>query len=644
MKLATAALLLFLVTMPSAEAWRLRRGLESGARQQHKSRTRVAMHHEALLFTRQKSRLHQRMRMQSAAATQLVHKTAYWGTMSLGTPPQPFKVIFDTGSGNLIVPGADCKSPGCAPHRKYQRHASSTAQAIQNEKGEDSSEITFGTGQVAGDFYRDKLCIGDSLCIDANFIAATSESTEPFQEIPFDGIMGLSFKDLSMGDGFNIVDDLAAKGSLPNGQFSFYLTDGGDSEVTFGGYRSDYLASDIVWAPVKVQSWWQVGIEDITFDNAPKQLCGGGCQVAVDTGTSMLAGPSDLVDKLSNMVGAKDDCSNFDSLPKLGFQVGDKVLNLMPDDYMDKSASDCSFSLMALDVPPPKGPLFIFGDPFLRRFVTIYDRQEARVGFAVAKHGDGADASAAQLITRVGMPVGDPGSPPAGGEGASAVDLHLDSGMMTGADGASTDSDSEAAPAATSPPASDSTATPAPPAAPAAPVVTEEAAPRIDVASQPAAPQAAMSTDLDATTVVYPAMGSASDMTAAAAAAPVNSGNSGMGFDAPANQADAAAATAATPATVGGTGVLGNNDAVDASAWDAVAAKFSSNNLATAVGTAPLTGAAPSTVIASSTDAGVPSVDGSFTAAAAAWEDAASHIRCSQAQHNHSKRMTPMML
>jgi len=623
MKLATAALLLFLVTMPSAEAWRLRRGLESGARQQHKSRTRVAMHHEALLFTRQKSRLHQRMRMQSAAATQLVHKTAYWGTMSLGTPPQPFKVIFDTGSGNLIVPGADCKSPGCAPHRKYQRHASSTAQAIQNEKGEDSSEITFGTGQVAGDFYRDKLCIGDSLCIDANFIAATSESTEPFQEIPFDGIMGLSFKDLSMGDGFNIVDDLAAKGSLPNGQFSFYLTDGGDSEVTFGGYRSDYLASDIVWAPVKVQSWWQVGIEDITFDNAPKQLCGGGCQVAVDTGTSMLAGPSDLVDKLSNMVGAKDDCSNFDSLPKLGFQVGDKVLNLMPDDYMDKSASDCSFSLMALDVPPPKGPLFIFGDPFLRRFVTIYDRQEARVGFAVAKHGDGADASAAQLITRVGMPVGDPGSPPAGGEGASAVDLHLDSGMMTGADGASTDSDSEAAPAATSPPASDSTATPAPPAAPAAPVVTEEAAPRIDVASQPAAPQAAMSTDLDATTVVYPAMGSASDMTAAAAAAPVNSGNSGMGFDAPANQADAAAATAATPATVGGTGVLGNNDAVDASAWDAVAAKFSSNNLATAVGTAPLTGAAPSTVIASSTDAGVPSVDGSFTAAAAAWEDAA---------------------
>merc|ERR1719240_318680 len=228
----------------------------------------------------------------------------------------------------------------------------------------------------------------------ANFIAADKESTSPFREIPFDGIMGLGFKDLSMGKGFNMIDELTSNGALPAGQISFYLTDGGDIEVTFGGYKAEYLASDILWAPVKVQSWWQVAIDDITFNNQPKNLCDGQCQVAVDTGTSMLAGPTALVQKLSSMVNAKDDCSNFDSLPKLGFQIGDTVLNLKPDDYMDKSASGCSFSLMALDVPPPKGPVFIFGDPFLRRFVTIYDRSKPAVGFAVAKH-DGADDAAA---------------------------------------------------------------------------------------------------------------------------------------------------------------------------------------------------------------------------------------------------------
>jgi len=412
-------------------AWRYLRG-QQGAK--------MARRHESLLFTRQA--VHSRSRSASLAAMQRIHKTAYWGSMSLGTPPQAFKVIFDTGSGNLIVPSSTCTVPGCLPHHKYARNASNTAVAVTNEKGEGSSEITFGTGQISGGFFRDNLCIGDSLCFEANFIAADRETTEPFQEIPFDGIMGLGFKDLSMGDGFNIVDDLVAKGSMPNGQFSFYLTDDGDSEATFGGFKPEYLASDILWAPVTRQSYWQVAIDDITFDNQPKELCKNGCQVAVDTGTSMLAGPSELVDKLSDMVGAKSDCSNFDSLPKLGFQIGDKVLNLKPDDYMDRSTADCSFSLMALDVPPPKGPLFIFGDPFLRRFVTIFDREGPRVGFAVAKHSDEASgASAAEIISSIGHHAGDVRAPPTSGLSANAVNLHLDSGLMGSAAG--DDSDSE---------------------------------------------------------------------------------------------------------------------------------------------------------------------------------------------------------
>merc|ERR1719199_981401 len=415
-------LLLLQVLGTEAVGWQLRRGTQ---------RLKSAIRHESLLFTRQA--VHQRhrhgLRYTSVSDMQRIHKTAYWGSVSLGSPQQHFKVIFDTGSGNLIVPSSQCTVPGCKPHHKYESKSSTTSMTVQNENGEGNAEISFGTGNIAGDFYRDKMCIGDSLCIDSSFIAADRESTEPFQEIPFDGIMGLGFKDLSMGKGFNTVDDLYAKGQLPQGQISFYLTDGGDSEVTFGGYKSEYLASDIVWARVDLESFWQVSIDDITFDNTPKNLCGGGCEVAVDTGTSMLAGPSDLVDKLSNMVGAKEDCSNFNSLPNLGFQIGDKVLNLKPDDYMDSSGSECSFSLMALDVPPPKGPLFIFGDPFLRRFVTIFDRTGPRVGFAVAKHSDD-NTPASQLIAHISAGAGDPGSPPSGGEQPNAVNLHLDSGLM----------------------------------------------------------------------------------------------------------------------------------------------------------------------------------------------------------------------
>jgi len=440
------SLLCCLCLVTDAASWTLRR---SG------QRSKVAIRHEALLFARQKMHAKQRLRYTSVANMQVIHKTAYWGSVSLGSPPQHFKVIFDTGSGNLIVPSSQCNVPGCKPHHKYDSKASTTSMAVQNEKGEGNAEISFGTGNVAGDFYRDKMCIGDSLCIDSSFIAADRESTEPFQSIPFDGIMGLGFKDLSMGKGFNIIDDLNSGGQLPGGQVSFYLTDGGDSEVTFGGYKSEYLNSDILWARVDVESYWQVSIDDIAFDNKPQKLCGGGCNVAVDTGTSMLAGPSDLVDKLTNMLGAKEDCSNFNSLPKLGFQIGDKVLNLKPDDYMDSTGSSCSLSFMSLDVPPPKGPLFIFGDPFLRRFVTIFDREGAgagsRVGFAVAKHSDD-NTPPSDLIAHVGGGHNDAGSPPAGGFNANAVNLHLDSGLMgPGQEGEDSSDESPPAPSPVTP-------------------------------------------------------------------------------------------------------------------------------------------------------------------------------------------------
>jgi hypothetical protein len=468
MKLFGLTILGLALAISQAAAWQFRKANQ---------KTKMGRRHEALLFARagkrarrQSSRLGARL----VEEMKVVHKTAYWGQMSLGTPPQPFKVIFDTGSGNLIVPASDCNVPGCAPHKKYNNKASTSAQMVTNEKDESSSEITFGTGQIEGDFYKDKLCMGDSLCMDANFIAAEKMTTEPFQEIPFDGIMGLGFKDLSMGEGFNIVDDLnknAGTGGVS--QFSFFVSDGEDSEVTFGGYRPERLASDIIWAPVKVQSWWQVAIDDITFNNQPKNLCDGQCQVAVDTGTSMLAGPSDLVDKLNNLVNAKDDCSNFDQLPKLGFQIGDTVLNLKPDDYMDKSAGGCSFSLMALDVPPPKGPVFIFGDPFLRRFVTIYDRSKPAVGFAVAKHEGVSDEMAANdLISHIGGGGGGAvSSQPAaaGGANANAVSLHLDAGLMGGGGG---DDDSSSGGAAASSASTDAAADSAPPATTAAPAVT----------------------------------------------------------------------------------------------------------------------------------------------------------------------------
>merc|ERR1712070_561831 len=128
-----------------------------------------------------------------------------------------------------------------------------------------------------------------------------------------------------------------------------------------------------------------MGIQDITLNDKPQQLCED-CYVAVDTGTSQLAGPSDIVGKLQDKLNAAEDCSNYKHLPQLGFVIGKHILNLEPKDYIDMAGSNCQVSLMALDVPPPKGPLFVFGIPFLQKFFTVYDHANNRVGFSIAKH------------------------------------------------------------------------------------------------------------------------------------------------------------------------------------------------------------------------------------------------------------------
>mmetsp|Transcript_44956 Transcript_44956/g.103940 ORF Transcript_44956/g.103940 Transcript_44956/m.103940 type:complete len:435 (-) Transcript_44956:123-1427(-) len=334
----------------------------------------------------------------------------YYGQVSVGSPPQTFLVVFDTGSGNLLLTSKECSDDACSNHRHYDAALSATslqvAFAEQPDKGvaadgvRDIVTITFGTGEMSGVYVRDQLCLGKGLsCSPVNFVAATEESDEPFSLVPFDGILGLSLPQMAEGPHFSVLDQLVSAGILKESIFAvFFGNDGEESEITFGMYRESSMSSDLFWAPVTVQGYWQVQMDDVMLGGERQSLCTGHtkCQVAVDTGTSLLAGPSDVVHKFSEELKVEEDCSNLRSLPDISFVVAGRVLSLAAEDYVTQSLGGCSLGIMSLDIPPPKGPLFIFGDPFLRKYYTIYDRKNLRVGFALAKH-QGATPAAGGL-------------------------------------------------------------------------------------------------------------------------------------------------------------------------------------------------------------------------------------------------------
>lgn len=361
-----------------------------------------------------------------------LHTTAYFGTVSIGTPAQEFQVVFDTGSGNLVVPGADCQEEACKVHDVFKKESSSTVEdrscdGNAEKASHDEVVITFGTGEVYGRCLHDRICVGGNICTPGSFVAATYESQEPFVDFDFDGVLGLGLASVSQGPEFNMMQRLHGANGMFTPMFAVYISDvdDGESEITFGEIRSERHSSDIIWAPVARDSgYWEILIDDISIGGQLQQLCSN-CHAAVDTGTSQLAGPSDVVEALTEKLGLASNCSNLGTVPSLGFVVAGTRLELDASSYIDANEGSCELAIMPLDVPPPKGPLFVLGVPFLQKFYTVYDGAQRRIGFANARHGRLEAEALRTGSAQTEVPVGRTGflQKPRAGYSAPAVTL-----------------------------------------------------------------------------------------------------------------------------------------------------------------------------------------------------------------------------
>lgn len=422
----------------------------------------------------------------------------YYGDIAIGSPPQKFTVIFDTGSSNLWVPSSKCIfSIACLLHSKYKHTKSTTYQKIGK-----SCAIHYGSGSVSGFLSQDNVKVGDIVVKDQVFMEATKEGTLTFVVAKFDGIFGLGFQEISVDDVVPVWYNMVEQGLVKEKVFSFWLNRDADSkeggELVFGGVDPKHFKGEHTYVPVTQKGYWQIELDDFLIGNRTTGYCEGGCAAIVDSGTSLLAGPTGIITQINHAIGAEgvvgveckqviadygeqiwdllvagvapgqvcsqvglcgankgrslsviktvvdgekenlsagDDftcsacemlvvwvqnqlkqketkdsvfdyvnqlceslpspmgesavnCNSLATLPNVSFKIGSKDFTLTPEQYVLKTGEEpamvCLSGFIALDVPPPRGPLWILGDVFMGVYHTVFDYGNLQLGFAEA--------------------------------------------------------------------------------------------------------------------------------------------------------------------------------------------------------------------------------------------------------------------
>jgi len=399
----------------------------------------------------------------------VMYKTAYFGNIYVGTPAQPFTVVFDTGSGHFIIPSKKCESEPCGLHRRYDRGASSSAVDVDHDgnlvpadaEERDQVSVAFGTGDVVGEFARETTCLslypasgtasvnevpenGSSVtipgadCTRLRVVFATEMTAEPFSDFEFDGVLGLGLESLALDPEFSFMGQMSRLNGFMDSSFGVFVSmdDRVPSEITFGGYDSRRVAGELQWMDVHKPElgYWLLRIRNVTIGGEPLEMCQqGDCTAIADTGTSLLGVPKQAAQHIHWLLArnvdedpGEMDCTSHPG-PDIVFDLGGGFeITLKAEDYsrpaglrvITNATNETQFICRAQLLPVDEGPAlgdkaWILGEPALRKYYSAYDWGRSRLGFAPAAQPSTEELSSRGPPTHriVGRPAAEPPTP-----------------------------------------------------------------------------------------------------------------------------------------------------------------------------------------------------------------------------------------
>lgn len=223
----------------------------------------------------------------------------YYTEVEIGTPPQKFSLLVDTGSSNLAIAGA--------PHEELDTYFATNNSSTYVDLGKDV-KVEYTQGSWSGHLGRDRVrfpALLDSITVDTDLALITSSNNFYVNNSHWQGIVGLAFSALAQPQGKVTpwFDGLVAKYNVEN-SFTFQLCgpykDKGISRhhgKLIIGSSSDVCPSATATSPIRRAWFYEVLVVNMAVGNKVLDIP---CvsyntdKSIVDSGTSNFRLPSDV--------------------------------------------------------------------------------------------------------------------------------------------------------------------------------------------------------------------------------------------------------------------------------------------------------------------------------------------------------------
>ncbi|KAJ7148453.1 acid protease [Mycena crocata] len=309
----------------------------------------------------------------------------WFGTITVGTPPQTLTVDFDTGSSDTFLPAVGCDST-CNGHTLYNPSASSSAVNTA-----DSFFLQFGAGNATGTIFTDTVSVA-GVTARGQAVGASNHYSVEFEadSFPPDGLVGMAFPALAVFPDNPLFTTLVNQGTVPP-VFGFRLADSG-SEMFLGGVNTAKFTGAFRNVSLIEEDFYALDLQALDVNNRVVATANGVVAI-VDTGTTLLLGDPQGVEILYSAIpGAKDASAILgpgfftvpcNRIPTAGITLGNQIFNVAPAIFNlgVLQGNDCVGGIVSLDGIP----FWVLGDIFLRNFYTVFDQGNARVGFATPR-------------------------------------------------------------------------------------------------------------------------------------------------------------------------------------------------------------------------------------------------------------------